>query len=88
MLSSKWSSEDVIYKNENNGLSFNNGVMCMFEDYHDGKVNKCIIDYALNNNRKDTLLYNNRLYFSISKPKTHHKEQCETNRQWILNYFK
>lgn len=74
MLSNKWNTEDVVYNN----VSFNNGVMCMFEDFHDGKVNKCIIDYALKNNKEATLLYNNSLYLNICNPQKRHKEQYET----------
>jgi hypothetical protein len=58
--------------------------MGMFEDKHDGNVNKCIIEFAKTHNRRDTLLYNNRLFFSIMNAKQVHKDQYETNRLYIL----
>jgi len=87
MLSNKFDHTDNVYFNNKINVSFNNGVMGMFEKQHDGKVNKCIIDYAINHNRKDTLLYNNRLFFSCSKKTQVVKKQYETNRLWILSYF-
>lgn len=90
-LSNKWNMTDNAYvqsrMNSNVILPYNNGVMGMFENKHDGRVNKCIIDFAKTHDRKDTLLYNNRLYFGIVNPKQVHKDQYETNRTYILNLF-
>lgn len=89
-LSKKWNLTDNIYYLNRNSIvenPFNNGVMGLFEKQHDGRVNKCIVDYAKSHTRKETLLFNNRLYLGIINPKQVHNEQYETNRKYILNYF-
>jgi len=91
-LSKTWNMTDNVYTQSRMNsivvLPYNNGSMGLFEIKHDGKVNKCIVDFAKNHNRKDTLLYNNRMYFGIISPKQVHKDQYETNRLYILNLFK
>ena len=90
-LSKTWNMTDNIYIQSRMNIveenPFNNGVMGIFETKHDGKVNKCIVAYAKTNNKIDTLLYNNRLYFGIINPKQVNIDQYETNRMYILNYF-
>jgi len=71
-----------------NEISCNDGVMGLSETTHDGKVNSCVADYALNHTRSETLKYNNKLYFGVVNPKQVHKDQYNTNRNFILEFFK
>lgn len=90
-LSNKWNMTDNVYTqsrmNQITILSYNNGVMGIFEKKHDFKVNKCIIDFAKCNNRSETLLFNNRLFLNIINPSDVQKQQYNTNREYILKLF-
>ena len=89
-LSNKWNLTDNVYFQSRNTVIekiYNNGIMGLFEKKHDGKVNKCIVDYAKSHTRNETFGFNNNLYFGIVNPKQVHNEQYETNRKFILNYF-
>jgi hypothetical protein len=56
----------------------NDGCCGIFETEHDGKVNRCIVEYAATHSRKDTFLYNNRLYLGTMMRKVH-TDQYHTN---------
>jgi len=95
-LSTKWNMGDNIYSlnrasqttvTSKPAEQFNDGCCGLFEFKHDGKVNRCIVEYAADHSRKDTLLYNNRLYLGICDPKEVHTDQYSTNRTWILAHF-
>jgi hypothetical protein len=90
-LSKTWNMTDNAYFQSRSNVvaenPFNNGVMGIFETIHDGKVNKCIAEYAKSHDRRDTLLFNNRLYFGIMNPKQVNKDQYEANRTYILKLF-
>lgn len=50
-------------------------------------VDPVIVEYAQMHDRKDTLLYNNRLFFGYIRPSQAIKDQYDINRTWILNHF-
>lgn len=50
-------------------------------------VDPAIVEYAKTHNRKDTLLYNNRLFFGYINPSQQRKDEYSVNRSWILAYF-
>lgn len=50
-------------------------------------ADNCIIDYVKTHNKKDSLLYNNRLLFMYINPSEEIKQQYNINREYILNYF-
>lgn len=50
-------------------------------------VDPVIVDYAATHGRKDTLLYNNRLFFGYIRPSQRQKDEYDVNRTWILNHF-
>jgi len=89
-LSRKWNMTDNAYvqsRMNNEVVKFNDGVMGLFEKKHDGKVNRCIVDYAKTHNRSETLGFNNKLFMGIINHKEVHKEQYEANRNYILSLF-
>lgn len=76
MLSNKWNSTDNIY-------SLNRNV----EQKKESAVDINVINYALNHTRKETLLYNNRLFAMYINPSEQRKNEYSVNRDWILCYF-
>ncbi|STC95522.1 Uncharacterised protein [Chryseobacterium carnipullorum] len=50
-------------------------------------VEKHIINFAKRNDRRETLLYNNRCLIMYINPSQLRKDQYEANRLWILNHF-
>lgn len=86
-LSKTWDMNENAYYNSKWSTiqsPFNEGCMCIFEEKHDGKVNRDVAIFAKKNGRREGFLYNNRLYLSITNPQEKHKNQYEANRQWIL----
>lgn len=85
-LSKTWDNDILNDFNSSRSLQsiFNDGVMCIYESKHDGKVNRCIAIYAKKHTRKEALLYNNRLYLSSARQQRN-KEQYEANRKYILS---
>jgi hypothetical protein len=53
----------------------------------DASVDPAIIAYAKTHIRKDTLLYNNRIFFGYINPSQKRKDEYDVNRTWILKYF-
>lgn len=51
-------------------------------------VDSVIVNYAKNHSRKETLLYNNRIFFGYIRPSEQRKKEYDVNRIWILNNFK
>lgn len=68
-------------------VNFNDGVMGLFETKHDGKVNRCIVDYAKTHSMSETLGFNNKLFMGIINPTDVNKLQYEANRNYILSLF-
>ena len=91
-LSKNWNMVDNVYSQSRTSYkvipNYNDGVLGLFEGKHDGKVNKCIFDYVNNHSMSESLRLNNSLFFGVINPKDVHKKQYETNRNYILNYFK
>lgn len=77
MLSAKWNMTDNVYV-QSRLSAIAAPVIC---------VDPFIVDYAATHNRKDTLLYNNRLFFGYIRPSQQHKDQYDVNRTWILKFF-
>lgn len=50
-------------------------------------VDPVIVEYAKTHSRKDTLLYNNRLFFGYIRPTQQRKDEYDVNRTWILKHF-
>lgn len=50
-------------------------------------VDHFIVDYAATHSRKDTLLYNNRIFFGYINPSEVRKAEYDVNRKWILDHF-
>jgi hypothetical protein len=46
-----------------------------------------MLDYVKSHNRKDSLLYNNRLFFGYINPSKKRISEYEENRFFILKYF-
>lgn len=86
-LSKTWDANENAYANSRWDIidsPFNHGCMCMYENSHDGKVNRDVAIFAKKNGRREGLLYNNRLYIGIANKQEKHVMQYEANRQWIL----
>ena len=95
-LSTKWNMGDNIYSLNRASQTaatakpvdeFNDGCCGLFETEHDGKVNRCIAEFAATHSRNETFLYNNRLYLGNHPKKQVHTDQYNTNREWILKHF-
>lgn len=74
---------------ERAGLWFTlHNIRQMLENEIAGKsVDPVISEYAKAHNRKDTLLYNNRIFFGYIRPSQRQKEEYDINRTWILAHF-
>jgi hypothetical protein len=48
---------------------------------------KNIIDYVKNHSRKDSLLYNNRLFFGMVRKTEKVCAEYSANRKFIMEYF-
>ena len=46
-----------------------------------------IIDFVSSHSRSESLLYNNRCFMMYINPSQDHKDQYESNRQYILDYY-
>jgi hypothetical protein len=79
MLSNKWNMTDNVYVQSR----MQTQVIAKPEI----SVDPVIVDYAKTHDRRDTLLYNNRLFFGYIRPSQQVKDQYDINRTWILNHF-
>ena len=47
-----------------------------------------IVDYVENHTKKESLLFNNRLFNMYCKPTEKHKLEYEANRNFIISFYK
>lgn len=66
-----------------NSRVVNNGCMALFEKRSYGLVDECIVQYSNSHSKKETYLYNNRLYFGIINPSQANKDQYDINWKFI-----
>ena len=74
-LSSKWNNLDNAY-----ALNRNASKVVNFPATE-------IREYVRNHSRRDSLLYNNRLFFGYVNPSDKRKQEYNTNRLFILEWF-
>jgi hypothetical protein len=79
-LSNKWNMLDNVYVQSRMGMKTT-------QTNPVATVDPFITQYAENHDRKDTLLYNNRVFFGYIRPSQQVKDQYDINRTWILNHF-
>lgn len=46
-----------------------------------------VVDYAKTHTKKETLLYNNRIYAGYVNASQQRKDEYSVNREWILAHF-
>jgi hypothetical protein len=76
--SSKWNMTDNVYVQSRSVL------VCPVVTDH---VDPVIKEYAKSHSRKETLLYNNRIFFGYINPSDARRREYDANRIWILNHF-
>lgn len=82
MLSNKWNMTDNVYVQSRTSIRQQAQV-----NTPDVSVDPAIVEYAKTHSRKDTLLYNNRLFFGYINPSQQQKDEYDVNRTWILKHF-